>query len=318
MAERELPTLGFGTANIGNLLGVLSDDEAWAVLDAAWEAGIRYFDTAPHYGLGLAERRLGAFLRGKPRDDYVVSTKAGRLLVPDPAWDGRSLDLGDSYHVPASLVRRWGFTADGVRRSLEASLDRLGLDRVDILYLHDPEGTGDLEGALATGVPAVQALKHEGAVQAVGLGSMTTRALELGADAGLDLLMVAGRLTLADQPAAARVVPTCAANGTRIVTASVFNSGVLATDDPDADALYQYGSVPSAVLEKVRRIAGVCRDFGVPLPAAALQYPRRFDPVAAVVTGTGDPDQLRQNVAHASREIPEELWAALAAEGLIP
>jgi len=313
-----LPELGFGTANVGNLLGVLPDEQAHAVLDAAWEAGIRYFDTAPHYGLGLAERRLGAFLRSKPRGDYVVSTKAGRLLVPDRDWDGESLDLGDAYHVPASTRRQWDFTPDGVRRSLDESLERMGLDDVDLLYLHDPEGSGDATAAIASGAEGLHALKAEGRIAATGLGSMTTRSLELGAEAGLDVLMVAGRLTLADQPALARVVPLCAVTGTRIVAASVFNSGVLATDDPGEDALYQYGSVPPEVLEKVRRIGAVCRSFGVSLPAAALQYPRRFTPVACVVTGTGDPDQLRQNVAHATVTIPEALWDALAQEGLIP
>lgn len=312
-----LPRLGYGAANVGNLFRALGDDEAFAVLDAAWEAGVRYYDTAPHYGLGLSERRLGAFLQTKPRDEFVVSTKAGRLLVPNPA-DAGGLDLDHDFHVPTTLRRERDFSADGVRRSLAESLERLGLDRVDILYLHDPEGP-ELDANLASAVPGLVALRDEGAVDAIGVGSMSTEALLAGARTGaLDLLMVAGRYTLAEQPALAEVVPECAAHGTGIVTASVFNSGLLATDRPGADARYEYGGVPPELLAKAQRIADVCRAHGVPLPAAALQYTLRDPVVRSVVVGGSRPAQLAQNAAWMGLDIPDALWAELADEGLIP
>ena len=197
---RDVGRHGYGAANVGNLYRAVTDDEAWQILDAAWECGIRYFDTAPHYGLGLSERRLGAFLATKPRHEFTVSTKVGRLLRPDPAGAGRMDDEND-FVVPADLTRVWDFTADGVRRSLEESLERLGLDSVDIVYAHDPERF-DLRRGLDDGLPALAKLRAEGLAEAVGVGSMSTEALRLSAASGvLDLLMVAGRFTLADQSA---------------------------------------------------------------------------------------------------------------------
>lgn len=312
-----LPALGYGAANIGNLHRPLSEERAFDVLEAAWDAGVRYFDTAPHYGLGWSERRLGAFLRTKPRDAYVVSSKVGRLLVPDPSGHGR-LDLDNDFHVPATLRREWDFSPGGVRRSLEESLDRMGLDRIDLLYLHDPD-RHELERDLETGTAALAALKDEGLIRATGLGAMSTAALARGARSGaLDVLMVAGRLTLAEQPALAEVVPACERTGTGIVTASVFNSGVLARDDPGEHARYEYGAVPPELLAKVRRIAAVCRDHGVALPAAALHYTLRFAPVASVVAGGSRPEQVRQNARWFELEPPPDLWDALEAEDLIP
>jgi D-threo-aldose 1-dehydrogenase len=312
-----LPPLGYGAANVGNLHRPLTEEQAFAVLEAAWDAGVRYFDTAPHYGLGLSERRLGAFLRTRPREEYVLSSKVGRLLVPDPDGHDR-LDLENDFHVPATVRREWDFSADGVRRSLEDSLERLGLDRIDLLYLHDPD-RHDLDRDLETGIAALDALKREGLIRAGGLGAMSTDALERGARSGaLDVLMVAGRLTLAEQPALAEVVPACERTGTGIVTASVFNSGILASDDPGSDARYEYGSAPGDLLAKVRRIADLCHAFDVPLPAAALQYTLRFAPVRAVVAGSSRPEQIRQNARWAALDIPDELWTALASEHLIP
>jgi D-threo-aldose 1-dehydrogenase len=198
--------LGFGGANVGNLWSAMSDDEAWALLEAAWDGGIRYFDTAPHYGLGLSERRLGAFLATKPREEFVLSTKVGRLLRPSPST-AHLLDDANNFVVPADLRRVWDFSRDGVRRSVEESLQRLGLDAVDVLYLHDPEEFG-LDAALASGIPAAVELREEGAVTAVGVGSKSTAALAAAVRTGaLDLLMVAGRLTLLEQPACEEFVP---------------------------------------------------------------------------------------------------------------
>lgn len=317
MTRPALPRLGYGAANVGNLFRALTDDESTAILHAAWDEGIRYFDTAPHYGLGLSERRLGAFLATKPRDDYVISTKVGRLLQPNPAG-AETLDLANDFIVLADLHRVWDFSVDGIRRSVEDSLVRTGLDRFDVLYLHDPE-RHDLSLGLDFALPALATLRAEGMVDAIGVGSMNTDALLASVRTGiLDLLMVAGRYTLAEQPALVEVVPACLAHGVGIVNASVFNSGLLATDEPGVNARYDYGDAPSELLTRVQAIATVCRDFGVSLPAAALQYTLRDEAVEAVVVGGSRPEQLHQNAGHMRTHIPAELWQALADKELIP
>ncbi|MCU1411665.1 MAG: aldo/keto reductase [Rhodoglobus sp.] len=311
----EVPRLGYGAANVGNLYRALSDEAATAVLDAAWESGIRYYDTAPHYGLGLSERRLGAFLATKPREEYFISTKVGRLLRPVPNPSGR-LDDANDFAVPADLERVFDLTADGVRRSLDESLERLGLDRVDALYLHDPEKAG-LDAAEESAYPALIGLRDAGLVDHVGVGSMSIEALErASAFAGLDLLMVAGRLTLAEQPALDRVVPQALAHGMQLVAAGVFNSGLLATNTPGGR--YEYGSAPEELLARARSIAEVCAQFGVTLPAAALQYTLRIPPVVSVVVGGSRPEQVVENARRMAEDIPEDLWDALARAALIP
>lgn len=311
-----LTRLGYGAANVGNLFRELTDDQAWTILDAAWDSGIRYFDTAPHYGLGLSERRLGAFLQTKPRDEFVISTKAGRLLRPNPDDDG-GLDLAADFHVRTTLRREWDFSADGIRVSLDASLERLGLDRVDILYLHDPE-RHDLDLALREAFPALEQLRADGAVDAVGIGSMTAEALAAavrGAD--LDLIMIAGRYTLLEQPAADEVLPACHARGTGVVAASVFNSGLLAKDEPSRDDRYEYGRMPEPLWERLQRVVAVCRAHDVPLPAAAVQFALREPAVRSVVVGGSRPEQLRRNAELMALPIPDAMWDDLAAEGLI-
>jgi D-threo-aldose 1-dehydrogenase len=312
-----LPRLGYGAANVGNLFRALSDDEARDVLEAAWDAGIRYFDTAPHYGLGLSERRLGEFLRTKPRHEYVVSTKVGRLLRPNPAGAG-TLDLEHDFAVPADLRREWDLSADGILRSVEESLERTGLDRFDVLYLHDPE-RHDLRTGVDVAIPALAELRNGGVTDRIGVGSMDTDALLACAETGvLDVMMVAGRFTLAEQPALAHVLPVCRALGVGVVVASVFNSGLLATDEPGGGARYEYGEVPADVLTRVRRIADLCHRFGVSLPAAAMQYPMREPSVVSVVVGGSRPEHMRQNAERFDAPIPEELWTALVEEGLLP
>jgi D-threo-aldose 1-dehydrogenase len=311
-----LTRLGYGAANIGNLFRELTDDQARAILDAAWESGIRYFDTAPHYGLGLSERRLGAFLQTKPRDEFVLSTKAGRLLRPNPDDDG-GLDLAADFHVRTTLRREWDFSEAGIRASLDESRERLGIDRVDILYLHDPE-RHDLGLALREGFPALEKLRAEGAVDAVGIGSMTADALAAavrGAD--LDLVMIAGRYTLLEQPAADEVLPACHERRTGVVAASVFNSGLLAKDEPSRDDRYEYGRMPEPLWEHLQRIVAVCRAHDVPLPAAAVQFALRDPAVRSVVVGGSRPEQLRRNAELMAVDIPDGLWDDLAAEGLI-
>ncbi|WP_309066210.1 aldo/keto reductase [Microbacterium sp.] len=313
-----LPTLGYGAANVGNLFRPLTDDEAWAVLEAAWDSGIRYYDTAPHYGLGLSERRLGTFLQTKPRDEFVLSTKVGRLLRPNPDHQPGGLDTANDFHVPDDLQRVWDFSAAGIRASIAESQERLGIERIDLLYLHDPE-RHDLDLALAEAFPALEAVRDEGTVAAIGIGSMVSDAIARAVrEADLDIIMVAGRYTLLEQPAAAEVLPACDERGTGIVAASVFNSGLLAQSEPRRDGRYEYGRLPDELWDRLVRIADVCRNHGVPLPAAAIQFPLRAASVRSVVVGGSRPAQLRQNTEYAALPIPDALWQELEAERLIP
>ena len=316
MADVALGRLGYGAANLGNFHRVLTEEESWAILEEAWSCGIRYFDTAPHYGLGLSERRLGAFLATKPRDEYVVSTKVGRLIRPNPNYAG-GLDLDNDFHVSTDVMRVWDLTADGVRASLDESLQRLGLDRVDVLYVHDPE-RHDLEQGVREALPEVAALRDEGVVSAVGVGSMVTRALIDSAETGLaDLLMVAGRYTIADTDAAAELIPLCERLDVGIVAAAVFNSGLTAKDQPTAQSRFDYETVEPARLARVERIAALCADFGVALPSAALQFPLLNSTVRNVVVGGSSPEQVRQSVERINEPIPPELWKALKDEELV-
>jgi D-threo-aldose 1-dehydrogenase len=314
MAEIRFTRLGFGASGIGNHRVSLSDAEADRILEAAWASGIRHFDTAPHYGLGLSERRLGRFLAGVARDQFVVSTKVGRLLRPNPAGVG---DLDDEdFVVPATHRRVWDFSAAGVRRSVEESLSRLGLDRVDVLYLHDPE-RWDLRRGLVDGLPALARLRNEGLTAAVGIGSMRTAALVAAARTGAaDLLMVAGRYTLADQAGAADLFDACRDNKVEVVAAAVFNGGLLA-GPVTGGSTFDYRPAPADVLAHARRLEALCARFGVPLRAVALQFPLREPAVRSVVVGGTSPDQVRQNAADMAREIPPQLWEHLTAEGLL-
>ncbi|AZC12646.1 aldo/keto reductase [Microbacterium sp. ABRD28] len=312
-----LTALGYGAANLGNLFRPLADDEARRILETAWDSGVRYFDTAPHYGLGLSERRLGAFLRDKPRDEYVLSTKVGRLLRPNPDHTG-GLDLAADFHVPDTLRRVWDLSADGIRRSLDESRERLGIERIDIVYVHDPE-RHDLEQALAEALPALEAERAAGTVAAVGIGSMSSESIAAcvrGAD--LDVVMIAGRYTLLEQPAAADALPACRERGTAVVAASVFNSGLLAAERPTRAGRYEYGAVPDAVWERVQRIADVCEAWSVALPAAAVQYPLRDPLVRSVVVGGSRPGHLTANAAHLVAPVPEGFWRDLDDAGLAP
>jgi D-threo-aldose 1-dehydrogenase len=311
-----LPRIGLGCAAQGNLFHERSEDEAYAVFDAAWDAGIRHFDTAPHYGLGLSEQRLGRFLATKPRDEYVLSTKVGRLLRPDPAWDGAIQDA-QGFAVPAGLRREWDLTPSGVRASLEESLTRLGLDRVDILYVHDPEVSG-LDGAAEQGMESVAGLRDEGLVDLVGTGSMAAATLLAAVNTGLaDVLMVAGRYTLLDQTVAPAVLDACDEHGTRIVAAAVFNSGLLA-DVPKPDATFDYAQVAPEMLARALQIAEVCSSYGVELATAALHYPLLDPRVESVVVGAAEPEHVMQNLTRLGEPVPDQLWQELADQDLVP
>lgn len=310
-AALTLPRLGQGGGPLGNLYRAVTDAVAEATIRAAWDAGLRYFDTAPHYGLGLSERRFGRALAGYERDSYVLSTKVGRLLVPNPTPRGRDRD----FDVPDTLTRVHDYSATGVRRSLEQSLERLGLDRIDVVYVHDPE-PGHLAQVVGEAGPELTRLRDAGVIRAWGLGSGDLAAHHRALDAGPDLLMVAGRYTLLEQSAALPLLDQALAQGAGVVACGVFASGILATDHPDHTATYEYAPAPAAVVARARRAAAVCAAYGVPLPAAAIQYPLRHPAVVNVTLGAQSPEQARQNVARATVPIPEGLWSALADAGL--
>ncbi|HTJ67387.1 MAG TPA: aldo/keto reductase [Actinospica sp.] len=308
-----LSPLGFGAAPIGNLFSALDDETARAAVDAAWDSGIRYFDTAPHYGLGLSERRLGAALGERPRDEFVLSTKVGRILDPVPAPVAARDDQG--FDVPAHHVRRWDFTADGVRRSIEESLERLGLDRIDIAYLHDPDD--HVEQALTEAYPALEKLRGEGVLRAIGVGmnqsAVPTRFVN---ETDIDVVLLAGRYTLLDQSAAADLLPAAEARGVAVVLGGVFNSGLLA--DPRAAATYDYVPAPPELIRRALDIEAVCAAYDVPLRAAALQFGRSTYPaVASALVGTRDAEQVRDCAAMAGVPIPETLWRDLRERGLL-
>ena len=295
--------LGLGTAQLGDLYEAMTQDLATSIVDAAWDGGIRYFDTAPHYGLGLAEKRLGVALRSRPRVDYVLGSKVGRLLK---AGSG------------GGLVRHWDFTEAGIRRSVEESLGRLGLDRLDIALLHDPQER--LADALGTGLPALVRLRDEGVVDAIGVGTGDMEALAAFATRSeLDAIMIAGRYTLLEQPALAEVIPAARAAGISVLNAGVFNSGLLAQDRPDPGARYEYRTAPVDLLARARRLADLAAAAGATLPRAALAYAARDPLVASVVVGADSPEQILANVRMARDPRPlDALWRELAALGLIP
>ncbi|MGC5168373.1 aldo/keto reductase [Luteimicrobium sp. DT211] len=302
--------LGFGAAPVGNLYRPVSDEDARATVDAAWDGGVRYFDTAPHYGLGLSERRLGAALRGRPRDEYVVSTKVGRLLVPNGAPTGSDLATG-GFAVPDDLTRRRDYSRDGVLRSLESSLARLGLDRVDVVYVHDPED--HMDDAISEAVPALCRLRDEGVVGAVGAGMNLVEPLRrIVAESDVDAVMVAGRWTLADR-SAAPLLADCAARGVSVVAAAPFNSGLLARRWPPDDARFDYGLAPAPLLALARGLARTCDEAGVALPHAAMRFPLRAPEVACVVAGFGRPEHAASGARWVAEPLDDAAWAALDA-----
>ncbi|TWI69737.1 D-threo-aldose 1-dehydrogenase [Pseudoduganella lurida] len=318
LAQRGLSMgcMGLGCAQLGGLYQPMAEEEARAIVDTAWSLGIRYFDTAPYYGYTLSERRLGAALRDRARDDYVVSTKVGRLMVPDD-----TVQPGDSgWAAPLPFRPQFDYTHDGILRSHEGSLQRLGLDRIDILYVHDigrvTHGARHAhywhqltEGG---GFRALLRLRDEGAVRAIGLG---VNEWEVVADAldvcDIDCALLAGRYTLLEQGALA-LLDHCAARGVGIVIGGPFNSGILA-----GVRKFDYADAPDAVIARADALAAACRDFDVPLPAAALQFPMAHPAVVSCIPGAQNPEQLRQNAAWFAAPIPADVWQALARDGLI-
>jgi D-threo-aldose 1-dehydrogenase len=298
--------LALGGAALGNLYAEVSDESAAAAVEIAWDLGIRSFDTAPHYGLGLSERRLGAALRGRPRQDYAICTKVGRLL--HPASPPRGLDT-EGFAVPAAYIREFDFSADGVRRSLEQSLRRLGLDRVDIVLLHDPDDHGDQ--ALREAYPALEQLRAEGVVGAIGAGmnqaEMLTRFVT---ETDVDVVLVAGRYTLLDQSAVAALLPAALRRGVAVLAGGVFNSGLLAAPAPGARFDYQHA--PAPLIARARRLQAACERFDVPLRAAAARFPLRHPAVASVLIGARSAAEVQDAVRLRALDIPAALWDAVA------
>lgn len=307
--------LGLGAAPLAGLYTAVTEEEAAATVEAAWDVGIRYFDTAPHYGLGLSEQRLGAALRGRPRAEFTVSTKLGRLLEPLPGPEYGN-DLAHGFAVPATHRRVWDFSADGIRRSLEVSLLRLGLDHVDIALLHDPDEHA--EQAFREAYPALERMRDEGVVGAIGAGMNQSAMLaRFVTDTDVDVVLCAGRYTLLEQPALGDLLPAAAARGTAVVVGGVFNSGLLA-DPAAATASYDYGAAPQDRIDRALACARVTEAHGVPLRAAALHFPLGHPAVASVLVGARSADEVRDAAGCLRRPVPPQVWAGLRTAGLLP
>lgn len=308
--------LGMGTAQFGNMGKTVEEEDCLEAVDSAWRAGLRFFDTAPHYGLGLSEQRLGKALRGRSSEDYVISTKVGRLLRSNPRPHGS--DDKNGFHVPDEMMRVRDYTAEGVRRSLEESLVRLGTDCVDILWIHDPEEPTDrFDEAIRGAVPELNRLRDEGVISAWGIGSKDATMLRRFVDhANPDLIMLAGRYTLLEQEQVG-LMTACLENAVGVVAVGVFNSGLLAHDKPPADAWYEYRLAPEHILKKVRQLADVARNHGVRLPAAALAFPNRHPAVVNVMPGMRSPAHVEANLALGVSSIPEDFWKELQTQGLL-
>lgn len=315
MKTRPLPglditELGFGGSSLGNLYTEMSDDDARKAVDAAWDGGVRYFDTAPHYGLGLSERRLGAALACRPRDAYILSTKVGRLLEPNLAPAGSDLPAG-GFAVPDDLVRRFDFSRDAVLRSLEESLHRLGVSRIDIVYVHDPDE--HMDQAVATAIPVLAGLRDQGVIGAVGAGMNEGQPLlRMVRETDLDVVMLAGRWTLLDR-SGAPLLAACAEHGVGVIAAAPFNSGLLAEDQPSLSGHFNYGQPSGEILARARILAGICQRHGTRLPAAALQFPLRHPAVVSVVAGMRTAGEAGEAVHLLAEPVPEEAWAELLA-----
>jgi D-threo-aldose 1-dehydrogenase len=313
--------LGFGSAPLGNLYSAIDDDEAQATLQAAWDVGMRYFDTAPQYGLGLAERRLGRFLF--PKSDYILSTKVGRLLKLCPPEE--RLGIGKFFNVP-SRRQVYDYTYDGVMRSIEFSLERMGLDRIDILFAHDLDTFTHGSTAvrddyinqfMAGGYKACLALREQGVIKAFGAGVNEWQACRMIAERGdVDLFLLAGRYTLLEQAALDGLLTLCRTRGIGVVLGGAFNSGILATGAKPG-AFYNYEPAPPEILHRVSRLEAVCARHGVRLIEAALQFPLAHPAVVSLIPGVKHPHEARSALELLAKPIPPDLWAELKAEGLV-
>ena len=310
----EVSRLGLGTSSLGGMFAPVTDEEAAAVVAGALGRGVRYLDTAPLYGLGVSERRVGAALRPEARGTFTLSTKVGRLLRPRGAEGAEPEEVGMWPDAPAA-VTVLDYSGDGIRRSLEESLTRLGLDRVDIAYVHDPDS--HMDEAISDAVPMLERLREEGLIRGFGFGMNRTEPLvRVVRETSADCVLVAGRYTLLDQGAADELLPLCLERGVGVVVGGVFNSGILARPGPAAT--FDYAPAPPRLLERAQRLEAVCARHRVPLAAAAIQFPLGHPATGCVLAGVRSVEELEQAVVAFDRELPAALWLELVAEGLLP
>jgi D-threo-aldose 1-dehydrogenase len=302
--------LGLGTAPLAGLYRAVDEVDALAVIERAWQSGIRFFDTAPLYGYGLAEQRVGKVLRTKERDDFVLATKVGRLLRPDAPPEP-----GQAFAGTSPLNPVFDFSYSGVMRSVDESRERLGIERLDVLHIHDPDD--HYQEALEGAYRALDELRSEGVIRAVGAGMNQAGMLTRFAHEGdFDCFLLAGRYTLLDQVALKELLPTCLERGVAIIAAGVFNSGILG--DPKPGTHYDYQPAPPALLERAQKLRAVCERHGVPLRAAAIQFPLGHPAVQTVVVGCRSVEQLEDSIRMFETDIPPALWAELKSERLLP
>jgi D-threo-aldose 1-dehydrogenase len=302
--------LGLGTAPLAGLYRAVDETDALPVIEGAWRLGIRFFDTAPLYGYGLAEQRVGKALRDKPRSEYTLATKVGRLLRQDapPEPDQQFMGTPDLNPV-------FDFSYDAVMRSVEESRERLGIEKIDILHIHDPDN--HYQQAISGAYPALAQLREEGVIDAVGAGMNQAEMLTRFAREGdFDCFLLAGRYTLLDQVALKELLPTCIERGVAIIAAGVFNSGILG--DPKPGSHYNYAAAPQHLVERAQKLRAVCERHGVPLRAAAIQFPLGHPAVQTVVVGCRSLEQLQDCVRMFELEIPGALWEELKSERLLP
>lgn len=316
--------LGLGCASLGNLYHAIGDDEARSTVDAAWDAGWRYFDTAPYYGLGLSERRLGDALRDRARSQYYLSTKVGRLLDPDTRPDLAPERHGFATSMPFKV--RYDYSYDGIMRSWEASLQRLGVAQVDILLVHDigvvthgADNARHFADLADSGYRALDELRCNGDIAAIGLGvnewEVCAQAMSIGQ---FDCFLLAGRYTLLEQEPLHAFLPQCQRHGASIILGGAYNSGILATGTRRGGAVYyNYEPAPAAIVERVAGIEAVCDAHGVTLAAAALQFPLAHPVVASVIPGMGSARRVEQTIAYWRESIPAAFWQQLKDEGLL-
>ena len=321
-SDLTITRLGLGGASIGGLFAPVAEDDARTTLDRAWEVGIRYFDTAPLYGYGTSERRIGAALRGRSRDSFVLSTKVGRLIrpedriLPSADLDRQALDgVEDAFYAGTGPVRPvFDYTRDGIERSIDESLERLGLDRIDIALIHDPDD--HWQAAIDEAYPALHRLREQGVVGAIGAGMNQSAMLARFARHGdFDVFMLAGRYTLFDQEGLTELLPLCLERGIGVVVAGVMNSGLLAA--PREGARLDYQPASQQAIERARRLEAVCARHDVPLKAAAIQFPLAHPAVTALVAGVRTVAHLDDYPDFMRASIPAALWADLRAGDLL-
>ena len=322
-ASIQFTELGFGAAPLGNLYSAISEPAAQATLNEAWAQGVRYFDTAPLYGLGLSETRINHFLRDKKRDSYVLSTKVGRLLEVCPPE--QRTGIGKFFNTP-NRREVFDYSYDGIMRSLEFSLERLGIDHIDIVYAHDcdvfthgSEAKRDahVKTFLDGGYKALIKLRDQKVIKAIGAGVNEWQVCETLAKAGdFDLFLLAGRYTLLEQQALNSFLPLCQKRGIGIVLGGPYNSGILATG-PKKGAFYNYDPAPKAILERVGKIEALCKFHKVKLVEAALRFPLLHPSVVSVIPGAVSPQQVALNVKTLKAKLPKALWKDLKAAGLM-